>query len=235
MQQQLWEKFFQQQEQLTKVAELSTALLQQPNALPTTAYWELAQWLQANQLLPKIANTLEELLPQLLSCQELQWRKSELQQLPTAIGLLWGLITIDAAHNQLQTLPISIGQLPLLQQLHLSHNQLTTVPESLGQLSLLQVLDVSYNNLEELPDSIAWLQQLKTLNLAHNNLTAIPPDCAWLAQLQVLQLSNNLLVDLPDFIIQWPRSLQLDLRNNPLSPTALDACAALPSFITLLL
>lgn len=79
------------------------------------------------------------------------------------------LTELNISYNQLTgALPSQIGKLKNLKTLNASSNQMTGVPAEVGQLSNLEILDLSNNQLTGLPNELANLKKLKTLNLSGN-------------------------------------------------------------------
>ncbi|PHT95456.1 hypothetical protein T459_03338 [Capsicum annuum] len=85
---------------------------------------------------------------------------------------------IDLSRNRfVGYLPTIIGDLVGLRTLNLSHNGLESViPASLHQLSVLESLDLSSNKIGgEIPQQLASLTFLAVLNLSHNHLVGCIP------------------------------------------------------------
>ncbi|KAH0764408.1 hypothetical protein KY285_000279 [Solanum tuberosum] len=82
-------------------------------------------------------------------------------------------IIIDLSRNRFEGhIPSIIGDLVGLRTLNLSHNRLEgDVPASLHHLSVLESLDLSSNKISgEIPQQLASLKSLEVLNLSHNHL-----------------------------------------------------------------
>jgi hypothetical protein len=73
-------------------------------------------------------------------------------------------------------LPSSIGLLSTLKSLNLSLNRLTKVPRFIFFLPKLQDLDLNKNNIKELPSSITKMKSLRKLNLKDNKIISLPPE-----------------------------------------------------------
>ncbi|XP_049388864.1 receptor-like protein Cf-9 homolog [Solanum stenotomum] len=85
---------------------------------------------------------------------------------------------IDLSRNRFKGhIPSIIGDLIGLRTLNLSHNHLEgIIPASLHQLSVLESLDLSSNkNSGEIPQQLASLTSLEVLNLSHNYLVGCIP------------------------------------------------------------
>lgn len=80
-----------------------------------------------------------------------------------------GVVELDLSDNALTgALPSEIGRLTSLTSLDASGNRMTGVPAEVGQLSRLEELDLSDNQLTGLPLELGNLQQLKRLDLSGN-------------------------------------------------------------------
>ena len=64
--------------------------------------------------------------------------------LPSTIGKLTKLVTLDMSYNQLEHLPEEIGSCSRLSSVDLQHNKLTSLPESVGQLKSLVRLGLRF-------------------------------------------------------------------------------------------
>ncbi|CAM0906640.1 unnamed protein product [Alopecurus aequalis] len=115
--------------------------------------------------------------------------------IPTSIGQLNYLISLDLSRNQLGgEIPTSVKNLPHLELLSLGHNLLNgTIPNDINQLHSLKVLDLSSNLLAgEIPRALADLANLTALILDNNRLTGkIPAEFATAASLTIFNVSFN--------------------------------------------
>ncbi|XP_049407394.1 receptor-like protein Cf-9 [Solanum stenotomum] len=87
-------------------------------------------------------------------------------------------IIIDLSRNRFEGhIPSIIGDLIGLRTLNLSHNHLEgIIPASLHQLSVIESLDLSSNKISgEIPQQLASLTFLAVLNLSHNHLVGCIP------------------------------------------------------------
>ncbi|XP_058065417.1 leucine-rich repeat-containing protein 1-like [Anopheles bellator] len=95
--------------------------------------------------------------------------------LPTQLGRLQCLETLDLSDNSLQQLPHTIGQLGRLTKLLLNGNWLVQLPSELGRLHSLEVLEVRKNRLTAVPVAIGRCTALQDLLLDDNRtLVSIP-------------------------------------------------------------
>ncbi len=115
--------------------------------------------------------------------------------LPSELGNLSSLETLDLSHNQLTDwIPPELGNLSSLETLYLSDNQLTgSIPPELGNLSSLKFLYLSDNQLTgSIPPELGNLSSLETLDLSDNQLAgSIRPELGNLSRLHTLFLSRN--------------------------------------------
>ncbi|XP_016475135.1 receptor-like protein 9DC3 [Nicotiana tabacum] len=87
-------------------------------------------------------------------------------------------IVIDLSKNEFKgQIPSSIGDLIGLRTLNLSHNGLEgLIPASLQHLSVLESLDLSFNKIGGgIPQQLAYLTSLAVVNLSHNHLVGCIP------------------------------------------------------------
>jgi hypothetical protein len=117
------------------------------------------------------------------------------QQLPTEIGKLTMLQTLNLRYTQIKKLPTEIGQLIMLDTLSISHNQLHELPSEIGELCMLKNLYISNNQLQELPTEIGNLTKLEKLHLRRNKLKQLPTEIEKLTELKRLFLYDNQLKD----------------------------------------
>jgi gliding motility-associated-like protein len=158
--------------------------------------------------------------------------------IPTQIGNLTALTSLDLAYNQLSgSIPTQIGNLANLTFLNLSHAQLTgPIPSNISGLSNLNVLLLNNNQLSgAIPISIGNLVQLTQINLTFNNLSgAIPVQLGNLVNLAQLLLQNNLLTGtIPAQLGLLSKLTALSLSENQLSGTIPPQLGNLSSLVEL--
>ena len=151
--------------------------------------------------------------------------------LPSEIGNLTNLTSLDLSFNNLTSLPSEIGNLTNLTSLDFSFNNLTSLPSEIGNLTNLLSIDLSNNNLTLLPPEIGNLANLTSIYLSSNNLTSLPSEIEGLVNLTSVYLSNNNLKSLPPEIKSLTNLPSLDLSNNNLTslPPEIGHLVSLPS------
>ncbi|PWA67568.1 protein kinase-like domain-containing protein [Artemisia annua] len=156
--------------------------------------------------------------------------------LPSSIGNLVGLTTLDLGSNRFKTnIPTTIGKLQNLQRLSLSRNQFSgPIGDAFGNLSMLTELYLHFNKLSDLiPSSLGNCEKLNALDLSNNRLTGnIPKQLLQLSSLTYyLDLSqNNLSGSIPSEIKDLKMLSGLDLSHNKLSgiiTSSLGECISL--------
>ena len=93
-----------------------------------------------------------------------------LEKLPLDIFNQTDLTGLDVSENKLTgALPSQIGNLKKLKTLDASNNQMTGIPAEIGQLTELESINYANNGITGLPNEIANLKKLKTINLTGND------------------------------------------------------------------
>jgi len=91
--------------------------------------------------------------------------------LPSGLGSLARLESLDAQCNRLRELPAGIGKLRALRELRLQENQLRALPDEVAILRQLSKLMVTRNELRLLPEAVLRRRrQFQQLGIAHNPL-----------------------------------------------------------------
>jgi leucine-rich repeat protein SHOC2 len=138
------------------------------------------------------SDTLISVVCKLPSLQvlELNWTK-QLETLPSQISQLTSLQHLSLSYNGITSLPTQVGLLTQLHTLNLDGCfSLSILPTQIGLLSQLRVYNLSNcQSLNSLPTQIGLLTQLHTLNLdGCFSLSILPTQIGLLTQLHTLNL-----------------------------------------------
>ncbi|WP_024773140.1 leucine-rich repeat domain-containing protein, partial [Aquimarina macrocephali] len=137
--------------------------------------------------------------------------------IPSVIGQLTSIRSLDLSGNGIAELPPEIGFLKQLSVLSLSLNPIRVLPSEIGQLIKLEEVVCQQTGLNSIPVEIGLLTSLKKLNLSSNNLTSIPVELAQLGSLEVLSFNDNKLTSIPVEIGQLNKLSSLKLYGNQLT------------------
>jgi len=148
---------------------------------------------------------------------ELMFFNTPLSYLPSEIGQLANLQSLNLNGTQISSLPPEIGLLTNLQSLNLYGTQLSSLPPEIGLLTNLQSLNLWRTKLSILPSEIWQLTNLQSLSLSDTQLSSLPPEIGQLTNLQVLWLSSTPISSLPSEIWQLTNLRWLDLSDTQLS------------------
>ena len=140
-----------------------------------------------------------------------------LTSLPPEIGALATLTSLSLFNNELQSLPPEIGNLSHLGWLSLGFNHLPSVPAELGRLTSLWYLDMAFNQLSSLPSEFWNLSNLQYLYLGQNQFTSLSPSVGNLSRLNAIGLSCNRISSLPSELGQLTNLHSLNLFSNRLT------------------
>ncbi|TGZ82333.1 L domain-like protein [Ascodesmis nigricans] len=188
----------------------------------------------------KLDNSALDVIFRIPTLTDLKLAKNNLSgPLPSSIGELGALESLELQENQITTLPASLGSLPRLRLLNASKNALSTIPVDALTRCPIQELDISGNKLTEplfsatatwdsiqsinasnnrLPafsssDSPIAFPELKQLFLSSNALTAIP-SLAGAPELLILLVDQNRIEGLHDEVFTLHRLRTLDISGN---------------------
>ena len=143
-------------------------------------------------------------------------------EIPSELGNLFSLSVLYLWENELNgEIPSELGNLPNLQRLSLSNNRLSgEIPSGLGDLSSLTHLYLNGNQLNgEIPAELGSLSSLTILDLGGNQLNGgIPSELGDLSSLSELYLSDNELSgEIPSELGSLANLQYLTLTRNQLS------------------
>lgn len=183
------------------------------------------------------------------------YNHSSIAELPSTIGNLSQLLTLDISWNRIQLLPEGIGNLTSLQDLQVGGNMLTALPDTLGNLTALRFLNVEGNQISTLPASMNQLANLDaffggynflssfpgfllssagtltTLYIQGNQFADLPADLNTLTNLQTLAIGSDSMTVIPAVVYEMSQLTSLYVYNSPLgtAPEGLTALANLNS------
>ena len=124
---------------------------------------------------------------------------AKLTVLPSSLGLLWNLESLDFSHNAITNIDPHITQgIGLsLTQLDISYNNFTKWPAVLRHLQFLERLIMENNPIKEIPFHAfdGFKHTLKLLYIGNTKLTRVPDAVQVLTSLRDLTLHNNSLGD----------------------------------------
>ncbi|XP_045090565.1 disease resistance protein PIK5-NP-like isoform X2 [Aegilops tauschii subsp. strangulata] len=152
--------------------------------------------------LPRVRHLLGELGPRIT-------------EIPSEIGKLQRLETLEVRNTCSTELPVEIGRLKQLRTLLVPGNELKVLPREIGRLQQLETLDMSRNEgLVELPSEIGCLQQLRNLGADNTGITKMPKEIGKLQQLKNLNMSKTMMTVLPKEIMKLQNLEKLDLTGT---------------------
>jgi hypothetical protein len=88
--------------------------------------------------------------------------------IPSEIGLLHNLKSLNLNYSSIQVVPTQIGQLKKLIRLDLQCNDIKELPTEIGQLYKLKIMSLDNNYLYYLPSELNNLTNLDEIYLRHN-------------------------------------------------------------------
>ncbi len=143
-------------------------------------------------------------------------RNPLLQELPSDLAHVPGLVRIQANDCDLQALPENLGQATKLMVLEVGDNRgLTALPESMSALTDLQVLQARDCDLVRLPSG-GLGPAIKDIDLGHNRrLSELPEGLGQSPRIERLMLNQCALSRLPSAVGHLPRLNALDVSGNP--------------------
>lgn len=135
--------------------------------------WSALQDLEVLQLSRTDLNSLPSSIGLCQNLRQLKLYRNELFEFPQDIIELFRLELLDLSYNQIPSIPDWIAEFSRLKRLHLEWNLITQLPENIGELKRLEVLQVHANNLQELPQSISKLNSLSLNEQEHKYLMGL--------------------------------------------------------------
>lgn len=121
-------------------------------------------------------NLIQKLPDNIGSFMSLRWldlHSNKLESVPESIGNLVGLTHLNLSNNRLTSagLPSTLGFLSSLKSLNLGMNQLDTLPPTMVALDSLQELGLFDNLFIKLPEFVKVLRSLSKVNMKRNPLS----------------------------------------------------------------
>ena len=156
---------------------------------------------------------------------------NRLQRLPSNIGGLSSLTTINLANNRLHSLPSSFADLQNLRNLSLRGNRFTAVPESIFSLLALERLLLHHNSIEHCRLGFGKLTSLRILNLGYSQIASLPDlsNCLSLEKLYCNNLRKIGNESIPTWFETLPNLQEVYLYSIKFSPSVLAELMNLPS------
>ena len=144
-------------------------------------------------------STLPSSIGNLLSLESLELSRCGLSRLPDSIGNLHNLKFLGLDDSNLHQLPRSLQRLKNLEMLSLNCTEIS-IPAWLGKLPNFRILEMKDAHLLEIPPQIQTFTQLQRLNLIGNRISSIPDWLSKMPHLKELDLEHNLIVEFPEYI-----------------------------------
>lgn len=116
-------------------------------------------------------------------------------------------------------IPSDIGRLTNLRSLELVDGSFTSVPATIGQLDSLFSFTISNQNIESLPPQIGEMAMLGLLTLADTPLKSLPVELRNLGTLQYLAVQNTDVPAIPVFLGQMTQLSSLFMKGEKLQGT----------------
>jgi Leucine-rich repeat (LRR) protein len=162
--------------------------------------------------------TLPSQISQLTSLQHLSLSSSGITSLPTQIGLLTQLHTLNLyCCNFLTSVPTELEHLTNLREFKLSGVRINTFRLKMKNWIKLEVLVLNYFNIEMIPSEVWMMTKLRHLSFFHNELSFIPSELSCLSNLTHLNLRTNRITHISNQINKLTQLQYLDLSFNQLT------------------
>ena len=100
--------------------------------------------------------------------------RTPISELPSEIGKLTNLTSLDLRGTQISELPSEIVKLTNLTKLYLSETQISELPSEIVKLTNLKFLDLSFTKIRTLPHELGRMPALQILGLMNLVLPDLP-------------------------------------------------------------
>jgi leucine-rich repeat protein SHOC2 len=158
--------------------------------------------------------TLPSQISQLTSLQHLSLSRNGITSLPTQIGLLSQLHTLNLyCCNSLNNIPTELEHLTNLREFGLSGTtrNINRFPLKMKNWIKLEVLELNRLNIETIPSEVWMMTKLRHLSLRDDKLSFIPSELYCLSNLTYLDLSHNQITHISNQINKLTQLQCLDL------------------------
>ncbi|KAL6311225.1 hypothetical protein AAG906_000411 [Vitis piasezkii] len=144
----------------------------------------------------------EDILANLGHLRKLHLHESGIKELPSSIGYLELLKTLDLSNcSEFEKFPEIQGNMKWLEELYLRNTAIKELPNSIRSLRALQKLYLENTSIKELPSTIGCLEALKTLVLSRcSNFEKFPEIQRNMGSLCDLCLNKTAIKELPYYI-----------------------------------
>lgn len=153
----------------------------------------------------------------LITLRTLWLDDNQLEQFPTCLCQLTGLLSLRLTGNDIESIPISIVALQALETLAVDNNRLTEFPAGCLQMPNLKHLWLRQNKITDLPDNLNSMVALETLSVSSNQLTYLPSCLSEILALQRIYANGNKIETISSSLCTLPNLVELNLANNELA------------------
>ncbi|XP_058798132.1 leucine-rich repeat protein SHOC-2-like isoform X2 [Phymastichus coffea] len=122
---------------------------------------------------------------------EINFRRTGLGTVPTAINQLCNLKTLDLGLNTISWFPDEFYELQKLEYLKLDGNHFILFSDKIGNLISIKEIHAENNSLETLPESFQNLKNLKLIDFYNNKFNEIPEILGKIESLKGLDVEFN--------------------------------------------
>jgi Leucine-rich repeat (LRR) protein len=167
----------------------------------------------------KQLETIPSQISQLTSLQHLSLEQSRITSLPTQIGLLTQLHTLNLYWcDSLNNIPTELEYLTNLRVFRLNGTtKINRFPLKMKNWTKLEVLELNSLNIETIPSEVLMMTKLRHLSLSHNKLSFITSRLYCLSNLTYLDLSSNQITHISNQINKLTQLQFLYLSSNQLT------------------